>query len=504
MKKGFVQRRQLFYPPASPLKHYNHPGCICPQPQTYYVLLRQLILLTGIILMLWSGVATAAPSTEQMPETSSSVDDTLIAQRVEVQAASSDQEIDQRLTRILHATDWFPDIAIAVEEGVVLLDGQSESVEHRAWAGELARNTSDVVAVVNRIRVVERSPWDFSPAFTELQNLWGKSLQQLPRLGFALLLLIVVLGVGKLFTSGIRRLIALRLKPLLRDMVTRILSIALLLVGLYLVLRVAGLSGLAATILGGTGIAGLVAGIAFRDILENYLASLLISIRNPFHLGDLVEIAGHTGIVLRVTTRGTVLMNLDGNHVQVPNATVYKSIIRNYSANPNRRDFFEVGIGFDNEPSFAQEVAMEVLNNHPAVLKDPESLVLVDRLGASTVNLLVYFWYNGSVYNGFKVKSSLIRSVKKAFENENISMPDEAREVIFPDGVAVQMLDATRGPAASKEEKKPLAEIAPEIVTSEAEGDLVSEEQQLHEQAKAARIPEEGSSILEEKSSGLI
>lgn len=83
-------------------------------------------------------------------------------------------------------------------------------------------------------------------------------------------------------------------------------------------------------------------------------------------------------------------------------------------------------------------------------------------------------------------------------------MPDEAREVIFPDGVAVQMLDAASDPAASKEQKKPLAEIAPEIVTNEAEGDLVSEEQQLHEQAKASRIPEEGSSILEEKRNGLI
>ncbi len=499
MKNRFAQCRQFLHLSTFTLKHCSHPKLGYSQPQTPYARLKPLILLTGIILAVLGGVATAASSAGQEVEPSSSIDETLIAQRVEIQAASSDQEIDQRLTSILKATGWFPDISIEVNEGVVLLDGQSESAEHRTWAGELARNTSDVVAVVNRIKIREHSPWDFSPAFTELQNLWGRSLQQLPRLGFALLLLVLVLGIGKLFASGIRRLLALRLKPLLRDMVARILSIALLLVGFYLVLRVAGLSGLAATILGGTGIAGLVAGIAFRDILENYLASLLISIRNPFHLGDLVEIAGHMGIVLRVTTRGTVLMNLDGNHVQVPNATVYKSIIRNFSANPNRRDFFEVGIGFDNELSVAQEVAMGILNNHPAVLKDPEALVLVDRLGAATVNLLIYFWYDGSVYNGFKVKSSLIRSVKKAFEGERISMPDEAREVIFPDGISVQMVDSISGPATIKEEKKPLPGAVPETVTNEAEGDLISEEQQLREQAKASRIPEEGSSILEDK-----
>ncbi|MDY0212259.1 MAG: mechanosensitive ion channel family protein, partial [Desulfuromonadaceae bacterium] len=448
-----------------------------------------------IILFMLGGLAIAAPPSVQVTETSSSVDETHIAQRVEVQAASSDQEINRRLNDILQATGWFPDIRVQVEEGIVLLDGQSESVEHRAWAGELAGNTSDVVAVVNRIKIVERSPWDFSPAVTELKNLWRKSLQQLPRLGFALFLLVLVLVIGKLFANGIRRVLALRLNPLLRDMVARILSIALLLVGFYLVLQVAGLSGLAATILGGTGIAGLVAGIAFRDILENYLASLLISIRNPFHLGDLVEIADHTGIVLRVTTRGTVLMNLDGNHVQIPNSTVYKSIIRNFSANPNRRDFFEIGIGFENEPSFAQEVALDVLNNHPAVLKDPESLVLVDRLGAATVILLVFFWYDGSAYNVLKVKSALIRSVKKAFEIKNISMPDEAREVLFPDGISVQMVDTTSRSVTIREKKSP----PPETVTNDAEGDLASEERQLREQAKTSRIPEEGSSILKEK-----
>src|SRR5690606_26442297 len=128
-------------------------------------------------------------------------------------------------------------------------------------------------------------------------------------------------------------------------------------------------------------------------------------------------------------------------------------------------------------------------------LKDPESLVLVDRLGAATVILLVFFWYDGSAYNVLKVKSALIRSVKKAFEIKNISMPDEAREVLFPDGISVQMVDTTSRSVTIREKKSP----PPETVTNDAEGDLASEERQLREQAKTSRIPEEGSSILKEK-----
>jgi small-conductance mechanosensitive channel len=285
----------------------------------------------------------------------------------------------------------------------------------------------------------------------------------------------------------------------LSDVAARLSFILIFLLGFYLALQVAGLSGLSATVLGGTGIAGLVAGIAFRDLLENYLASILISIRNPFRLGDLVEISDHIGVVERVTTRGTVLMNPDGNHVQIPNSIVYKSIIRNFTANPNRRDMFEVGIGFETNASYAQEVALEVLGNHPAVLKEPEPLVLVYKLGSATVNLVIYFWYDGAAYNGLKVKSSLIRLVKTSFEKEHISMPDEAREIIFPDGVPLRRLEASSDKSVDTlHEKSSGMDRGIEEITTEAEGSLQSEEFQLRDQARMSRTPEEGESLLKE------
>ncbi len=313
------------------------------------------------------------------------------------------------------------------------------------------------------------------------------------------IVLLLVGFIAKITTVGLRKILDQRLNPLLRDVAARIISILVFLLGFYLALQVAGLSWLSATVLGGTGIAGLVAGIAFRDLLENYLASVLISIRNPFRIGDLVEISSHLGIVERVTTRGTVLMNQDGNHVQIPNSIVYKSIIRNFTANPNRRETFEVGIGYDSKASHAQEVALKVLSGHPAVLNEPELLVLVDRLGSATVNLKVYFWYDGSIYNGLKVKSSLIRLVKQSFEKEGISMPDEAREILFPEGVPVHMIEqASERPAEEIIEKKSTPPVVREEVSTEAEGGLASEELQLRDQARSSRVPEEGESLLKE------
>ncbi len=313
--------------------------------------------------------AMAQPKATTDSDASSSADEkTQVAEQIKVQPIANDQAIDQRLTNILQATGWFSDIAVQVDEGVVFLDGQSSSEDYRTWAGKLAGKVTDVVAVVNRIEVIEGSPWDFSPAVGELSNIWRGVLQSLPRFGMGAMVLLLVGFIAKMTTVGLRRILEQRLNPLLRDVAARIISILVFLLGFYLALQVAGLSWLSATVLGGTGIAGLVAGIAFRDLLENYLASVLISIRNPFRIGDLVEISSHLGIVERVTTRGTVLMNQDGNHVQIPNSIVYKSIIRNFTANPNRREIFEVGIGYDSKASQAQEVALKVLSDHPAVL----------------------------------------------------------------------------------------------------------------------------------------
>jgi small-conductance mechanosensitive channel len=295
-----------------------------------------------------------------------------------------------------------------------------------------------------------------------------------------------------------RRLLGRSLSQLLREVMARAGGLLVMLAGVYLVLRIAGLTQLALTVVGGTGLIGLVLGIAFRDITENFLASLFLSLQQPFREGDLVEVASVTGYVQRLTSRTTVLMTLDGNQVQVPNSTVFKSTLRNYTSNPNRREDFIVGIGYDDAISFAQEVALKVLAEHPAVLKEPEPLVLVENLGSATVNLRVYFWLNGGQHSWVKVKSSVIRLVKRAFQDAEISLPDEAREVTFPHGVPVRMIEGDGAVApADPAQAKPTAE--PETVATQAEAGLQSEAEEIKEQARKSWTP--GENLLTPSSS---
>jgi small-conductance mechanosensitive channel len=254
------------------------------------------------------------------------------------------------------------------------------------------------------------------------------------------------------------------------------------------------------TVVGGTGLIGLAVGIAFRDITENFLASIFLSVQRPFEMGDLVELAGVTGYVQQLNVRTTILMTLDGNLVQVPNAAVYKSNLRNFTTNCNRREDFVVGIGYEDSINDAQEIARKVLADHPAVLNDPEPSVLADSLGRSTINLRVYFWLNGREHSWLKVRSSVIRLVKLAFQKHGISMPDEAREIVFPQGVPVTVLDGQRADAhgAMPGEGLPPASRHEELaaVSTKAEAGLYSEAGVLKEQARQAPLLKDGENLL--------
>ncbi len=421
---------------------------------------------------------------------------------VEVNPTAGDAEITARIKGILQATHWFREPSVRVDEGVVFLEGRTTEEDYKQWAGKLAANTKDVVAVVNRISVTQRPVLDLAPAWRQLEDMGRHAIQALPLFGLGLVLLAVAWLLTRWSVPLARRLASRRIQShLLQEVAARIAVVPVFILGVYVALRICGLTQVAVTVLGGTGLLGLIIGIAFRDITENFLASILISMQRPFEMGDMIKMNDFMGAVQSVTARGTVLMDLNGNHVQIPNATVYKSVIQNYAANPNLRMEFMVGIGYENSASDAQDVVMKVLKEHPAVLAEPEPIVLVDELASSTVNLRVYFWMNGREYNGFKVRSSIIRLTKRAIEKAGISMPDANRQVTFPSGLPVQILQGNgKLPAVvqhsrqMQERKAGSAESA--AVDTGAEGGLTSEREEIQQQSRQSRLPEQRANLL--------
>lgn len=423
---------------------------------------------------------------------------------VDVKPVARDEEIGRRLQSVLDATGWFTGAQVRVDAGVVFLGGQTETEELRKWAGDLARNTQDVVAVANRIEVPQPAVWDLRPAWAGLLSLWRDFVRSLPLVVFGMIILALSVGAGMIATRAAAAVLAPRIEArLLRSVFARGAGVLVVLAGVYVVLRVSGLTQLALTVVGGTGLVALALGIAFRDITENFLASVFLSMQRPFETGDLVEIAGVTGYVQQLNVRTTILMTLDGNLVQIPNATVYKTNLRNFTSSTNRREDFLVGIDYAALITDAQEIARQVLAQHPAVLQDPEPSVLVDSLGPSAVNLRVYFWLNGREHSWTKVRSSVLRLVKRAFQEQGISMPDDAREVIFPQGVPVTVIDRNAAATVAEGEPQPQRRrpaAAPaedtDAVSTQAEAGLYSEAAVIEAQARQAQPRKGGENLL--------
>ncbi|MEZ5779792.1 MAG: mechanosensitive ion channel family protein [Paracoccaceae bacterium] len=418
-------------------------------------------------------------------------------ERVEIRPDVADEEIAARLTDILQATDWFSRLGVRVEDGVVFLTGTTGAADNSDWAQRLANRTDGVVAVVNRIDVEKVVNWSIEPALNELRRLAEGAITAGPLIILALLILPAAWITAGLVARLVRWLLQSRVRtPFLRDVIARAAAFPVFLIGLYIVLQVAGLTQLALSILGGAGVLGIVIGFAFRDIAENFLASLLLSIRRPFQSGDRITVAGETGVVQSMNTRSTVLITPEGNHIQIPNASIFKSTIENETAAAHRRDDFVVGIGYDDTVADAQDLILKVLEAHDCVVADPPPMALIDQLGASTVDLRAYYWFDASQVSWLKLKSALLRQVKRALTEAGVTMPDSAREVIFPQGVPIVRSEDDRPKPGSTgiEARWPLEGTEPEVAASDR--DLKPDSDLLKRQS-ASRVEEGEADLLD-------
>lgn len=400
----------------------------------------------------------ALPKTDEIPAKT--------PEKVEIRPSARDEEIERRLQGILNATGWFNETEVNAKEGVVFLYGVTSADEFKQWAGNLAAHTQDVSAVVNKIKVIEASIWDFKPTIVGLKEQWKDLRRILPALIFAafifLLTLLTVWATAKLMRRGLKSQVA---NPLLREVIARTIAFLVFLFGLYVIFKLLGLTTIALTILGGTGILGVILGIAFKDITENLLASIVLSVHRPFQRGDFIEIDGVSGFVQKLTSRSTVLLAPKGNYIEIPNSTVFKTKIYNNTINPNERVLFTVPISREDDISKMQKNALQILEAHPAVLKDPEPWVLVDHIERYHVVLAVYFWINTKEHSTLKTKSSIMRLITYAFNKERLEREKDVK-----------------GHKTVHQKSAPL--------TTKSEHGLRSESEEIKDQAKLSRSPE--------------
>lgn len=312
-----------------------------------------------------------------------------------------------------------------------------------------------------------------------LQEVYGL-LATLPLLVVALLVLWITWMVGSWLA---RRTVLDRVSkrnPFLRDLTRTTVRWTVTLLGLLIALEILDATALVGALLGTAGVLGIALGFAFKETLENYLAGILMSLRQPFSPRDHVVVGGNEGIVIALTSRATILMTPDGNHLRLPNALVFRSVMLNYTRNPNRRFEFDVGIGVNEDLVLAQQIGIRVLLALDGVLDNPPPRAFIAALGDSNVQVRYYGWVDQRTHDFLMLKSEAIRRVKSALEQAGLDMPEPIYRVQITERAAAVEAMATH--AQAKPKHPPSAETVDTSVNTELQAQFEHDERALDAQ----------------------
>jgi small conductance mechanosensitive channel len=373
-----------------------------------------------------------------------------------------DEQIRQRLDSIFSFVEPLDQVDVEVQSGVVRLTGQAASQDARTQAEELARTPPGVVFVDNQIDEAVDVADRLSPTVERLQGFAVEFVRRIPLFLLAIFIVVVFWQLSRLLVIWEWPFKKMTSNVLARGLIKQALRVVIVLGGLLIALDLLDATTVVGAVLGTAGVFGIALGFAFRDIAENYLASILLSTRRPFEANDLVEIEKICGRVVRLTMRETILMTLDGNHVRIANATVFKSNITNFTRNPRRRFDFTVGVGTQEDLTRALAVGIAALRKMDGVLDEPRPFGHVRELAESCVILWFTGWVDQRTFDFAKVKSEATRQLKEAFDEAEIDMPSP-----------IYVIEMTER-QARKQEQRPEGEPAQEVAAeAEAEADVV-------------------------------
>ena len=261
------------------------------------------------------------------------------------------------------------------------------------------------------------SPIDDLSSLTLSDWLWAAGLI----VGACLLALI-----GRRMTE---RIVGARADQLVARLLGRFVAAGIFAVGFIYALNQVNVS--IAPLLGILGLAGLALAFAFQDILENFIAGILMSLRRPITTGDQVSTAGFSGTVDDISLRAVELKTYQGERVFIPNATVWKEPIINHTLLQTRRTTLEVGVEYDTDLEQATAVILGAIQSVPGVKDDPGPEAFVYEFGGSSIDIAARFWHDAQRSVEWRVRDAAAKAIKAALDEADIGIAFPQQVVHF-------------------------------------------------------------------------
>ena len=259
---------------------------------------------------------------------------------------------------------------------------------------------------------------------------WWKD--NFPIVVFKIVSFIIIMLVFKLIAGIVSRFVNRltvdstdKSSQLLNNFFRSIASKTVMIVGLAVALSQLGIE--IGPILAGMGVMGFVVGFALQDTLSNFAAGMMILVYRPYDVGDFLQVTGISGEVKEMNLVSTTILTIDHQRMVIPNSKIWGGIITNVTAEQKRRVDMVFGISYTDSIEKAEAVFQKMMDEHPLILDEPQPLIKVHTLGASSIDFIVRPWVNTKDYWG--VYWDITRQVKEEFDSAGISIPFPQQDV---------------------------------------------------------------------------
>jgi small conductance mechanosensitive channel len=267
----------------------------------------------------------------------------------------------------------------------------------------------------------------------KLQGWLEQLVIMLPNILVAIIFFIIFFLAGKYFKKIVYKTFSRATQSsALIDLAINVVFFIFILPGLFVALSILQLDTAVTSLLAGAGILGLALGFAFQDIAANFVAGVLIALRKPIIINDVIKSKDHFGTVININLRSTIIRTQQGQHVFIPNKDLFSSAIINYSNEGIRRVDLDCGISYGEDLEKVKRVTLEAIQSIDYILKDPETTLVFTGFGDSSINFTIRYWIK--FHRQFDYKEALsdgIMRIKKAYDKNDITIPFPIRTLDF-------------------------------------------------------------------------
>ena len=274
-----------------------------------------------------------------------------------------------------------------------------------------------------------------STAWAKIQGMVDGLIIMLPNIVLAFIVFAIFFFVARLIKSAVKRFSRkYRQAHNLGLVLGRLTQGTIILVGLFVALSIVIPSFKAGELVQLLGISGVAVGFAFRDILQNFLAGILILLTEPFKIGDQIVVDNFEATVEDIETRATTIKTYDGRRIVIPNSNLFNKAVTVNTAFDYRRLEYDIGIGYGDDIDRAKQLILEAMHSVDGVLKEPPPDALVVDLAGSSVNIRARWWMNPPLRaETLNVQDKVLTAIKNKLSANGIDLPYPTRQILFHD-----------------------------------------------------------------------